>query len=57
MLGRAIIRETVGAVRRLDATGIQRAVAIALGLAVTTVGFIVGSASIRQGHARLVGER
>ncbi len=50
VLGGGVLRELGSAIRHRQLAPVQRALAIVFGLAVTTTGFIVGSASARRGR-------
>jgi glycosyltransferase involved in cell wall biosynthesis len=57
VLGGGVIRELGSAIRRRRRAPLERAGAIVFGLAVTTAGFVVGSASIRRGRVVFADER
>ena len=50
VLGGGVLRELGSAIRHRQLAPVQRALTIVFGLAVTTAGFVVGSASIRRGR-------
>lgn len=57
VLGGGVIRELAAAIRDRRSAGVRRAAAIIFGLAVTTTGFLVGSASIRRGRVAFANGR
>jgi hypothetical protein len=57
VLGGGVLRELRSVVRHPHAAAVERALAIVFGLAVTTAGFVMGSASIRRGQVAYASDR
>jgi glycosyltransferase involved in cell wall biosynthesis len=57
VLGGGVLRELRSVVRHPHAAAVERALAIVFGLAVTTAGFVMGSASIRRGQVAFASDR